>query len=280
MPNDIKSLLDNIIDDTDNSYPEKVDTSTSNPALTFDKGSFREKLSLGVLRDMITAMMGGHTEDMDGMIDDAIIKHIACDYNGSCYDYLCAARDRRKSPMLGDVIQEIDNAVEDADEHIKLTKDTSDIKSDSDVIRDLANNVPDYDTFTNKLGENVKEKIISSVTADLVKNNKAPKFRDTLAVELKAVSPSQPTSQPESDSSTDTPDLTVGDEDMMSPKTESVIITAATKMISESYFSTGNKMEVDEAMNRAICEYCLTQLDLCFTLRSSDDFYDKYIYSR
>ena len=30
----------------------------------------------------------------------------------------------------------------------------------------------------------------------------------------------------------------------------------------------------------AICEYCVTQLDLCFTMNSTDDFFDKYIYSR
>lgn len=279
MANDIKSLIDGIIDDTDNSYPANVGDDVGNKPLTFDKGSFREKLSLCVLKDMISAMMDDHTEDMDGMIDNAIIKHIANDYNGSCYDYLCTARDRRKSPFLGDIIQEIDNTVEEADEEIKLTKDSESIKDLIDPI-DLAGKVKNYDQFRANLRDKVSKKIIMSVTAELVGNDDAPKFKDTIDAELKAVKPDQPKNEPESDSATELPDLTIGDENMMTPKQESVIITAATKIISESYFDNKEKPSVETAMNQAICEYCLTMLDLCFTMNSTDDFFDKYIYSR
>ena len=282
MANDIKNLLDDIIDDTDNSYPKadaNLGDSVGNRPLTFDRGGFREKLSLCVLKDMISAMMDDHTEDMDGMIDNAIIKHIATDYNGSCYDYLCKARDRRKSPFLGDVIQEIDDIVTEAAARIELTKDPSSI---SDMIdpKEIANNVKDYSEFRKNLRDKVSKKIIMSVTAELVGNDDAPKFKDTIDAELKAVKPTQPTNEPTEDGAIDSPDLEIGDEDMMIPKQESVIVTAATKIISESYFNKTERPSIDVAMNQAICEYCLTQLDLCFTMNSTDDFFDKYIYSR
>ena len=60
MANDIKSLLDNIIDDTDKSFPSsdaQIGDSVGNRPLTFDRGGFREKLALGVLKDMVSAMM-------------------------------------------------------------------------------------------------------------------------------------------------------------------------------------------------------------------------------
>jgi hypothetical protein len=282
MANDIKSLLDNIIDDTDKSFPTtdaNIGDTVGNKPLTFDRGGFREKLSLCVLKDMISAMMDDHTEDMDGMIDNAIVKHIANDYNGSCYDYLCKARDRRKSPLLGDVIQEIDNAVEDADETLQRTKDPESINDMIDV-NELSKNVENYKDFREKLRDKVSKKIIMSVTAELVGNDDAPKFKKTLDAELKAVKPDQPTGEPKEDDAIGTPDLSIGAEDMMVPKQESVIVTAATKIISESYFNKTERPSIDVAMNQAICEYCLTQLDLCFTMNSTDDFFDKYIYSR
>ena len=278
MP-EIKDLLDNIIDDTDKSYPTNVGDSVGNKPLTFDRGGFREKLSLCVLKDMISAMMDDHTEDMDGMIDNAIIKHIANDYNGSCYDYLCKARDRRNSPMLGDVIQEIDNAVDAADEKIKLTKDDTSINNMVDPI-ELSKSVDGYAEFREKLRDKVSKKIIQSVTAELVDNDDAPKFKDTLDAELKAVSPEQPTGEPKEDGAISSPDLKTGEEDMMIPKQESVIVTAASKIISEAYIAKQEVPSVETAMDMAICEYCLTQLDLCFTMNSTDDFFDKYIYSR
>lgn len=285
MGKDIKSLLDNIIDDTNKSYPAgdaQVGDSVGNKPLTFDKGGFREKLALGVLKDMVCAMMDDHTEDMDGMIDNAIIKHIEKDYDGSCYGYLCKARDRRNSPMLGDVIQEINNAVEEAAVQVNLTKDPSSINNMFDPI-EVAKNVENYKDFREKLRDKVSKKIIMSVTAELVGNDDAPKFKDTLDAELKAVKPDdQPTNEPEADSATEEPDMEFEDENIMSPKpkTESVIVTAATKIISESYFNKTETPSVEDAMNQAICEYCVTQLDLCFTMNSTDDFFDKYIYSR
>ena len=70
MPNNVKDMLDSIINNTDNSY-QKNDkgpafkantvgaTVTSNNfhPQTFDSGKFKEKLSLYVLHDLVDAMM-------------------------------------------------------------------------------------------------------------------------------------------------------------------------------------------------------------------------------
>ena len=80
MP-DIKSMLDAIIDGANNKFPNTVNSTIhQNPGTdmpqTFDAGKFREKLSLYVLKDIICAMMHDETEDLDGMIDQSIMKHI------------------------------------------------------------------------------------------------------------------------------------------------------------------------------------------------------------
>ena len=273
--NDIKSLLDDIIDNTDKSFPTTNMDNHGNRSLTYDKGAFREKLSLCVLKDMISAMMDDKVEDMDGMIDDTIVKHIANDYNGSCYNYLCKARDNRNSPMLGDIIQEIDDAADKVEINVNLTKDPSSEENKIDPI-ELANSVDNYADFREKLRIKVSKKIIDNVTSELVDNNDAPKFKDTLDAELKAKTPDHPESEPESDTATDNPDLSIGPDNMISPKNESCIISAATQIIEESYHNGPSPVSVDYAMNKAICEYCVTMLDICFTMKSSDNFFTKY----
>ena len=127
MPNnDVRSLLDSIIHNTNQSFSQN-DSKTVDDAesvgvtvkhnnfhpQTFDSGKFREKLSLYVLHDLVGAMMHDETTDLDCMIDQSIMKHIKDDYNGTCYGYLCNARDRLKSPLLGDIIQEVEDKTED-----------------------------------------------------------------------------------------------------------------------------------------------------------------------
>ena len=71
---DIKNLLDDITKDIDSSYSED---DSSKVATTTDIGSFREKLSLYVLKDIICHMLDQNTDDdVDGMVDKAIMKHI------------------------------------------------------------------------------------------------------------------------------------------------------------------------------------------------------------
>ena len=112
MAGDVKNLLDSIIDNTNNSYPVGgkgpvynkdtvgVDITHNNfHPQTFDKGKFKEKLSMYVLKDLVCAMMHDETTDLDAMIDESIMRHIKNNYNGSCYSYICNARDRLKSPL-------------------------------------------------------------------------------------------------------------------------------------------------------------------------------------
>ena len=92
MPADIKGMLDAIIDGANNKFPNTINSTIhQNPGVntptTFDAGKFREKLSLYVLKDIICAMMHDETKDLDGMIDQSIMKHIHDDYEtsqGSC----------------------------------------------------------------------------------------------------------------------------------------------------------------------------------------------------
>jgi hypothetical protein len=274
--NDIKSLLDDIIDNTDKSYPATNMDNHGNTSLTYDRGGFREKLSLGVLKDIVSGMMCDHVEDMDGMIDDSIIKHIAKNYNGSCYGYLCKARDNLNSPLIGDIIQEIDNAVEKADEHIKLTKDPSSVENMFNPI-ELAKSVDNYEEFRDKMGKYVSKKVIDNVTEELVDNNDAPKFKDTIDNELKAKTPEHPETEPTSDSTKDNQDVSITYDNMISPKNESFIITAASKIITESYRNAPSPVSIDYAMNLAICEYCISMLDICFKNRSKENFFSKYL---
>ena len=93
MANDIKSLLDSIIDDTNNSFQKKNDIAVKNNSVgavhhhnnfhpvTFDAGKFREKLSLYVLKDLICAMMHDETENLDDMIDRSIERHMHDNYH-------------------------------------------------------------------------------------------------------------------------------------------------------------------------------------------------------
>ena len=91
MANDVKNILDSIIDDTDNSYPKgkgpvfdkdtvgTTYTRTNYTPQTFDAGKFKEKLSLYVLHDLVSAMMHDEVTDLDNMIDSSIMKHIQND---------------------------------------------------------------------------------------------------------------------------------------------------------------------------------------------------------
>ena len=80
----IRSLLNDIISDTDNSYKsieEKVNTDNVE-TVTFNKNAFREKISMFVLKDIVSAMMHDETDNLDCMIDESIEKHITDNYSG------------------------------------------------------------------------------------------------------------------------------------------------------------------------------------------------------
>ena len=157
MPNEIKNLLDDIVSDTNSAFPNKTERNDSMPnGVTFDAGSFREKLSMYVLKDIVCAMMADDTKDVDGMIDEAIMKHIHDNYDGSCYGYLCRSRDRLKSPgfnVFGNIIQEIDERTKCAAERAVRTKNIQEATETN--AKGLLEGVENYDQLREKLKKQV-----------------------------------------------------------------------------------------------------------------------------
>lgn len=260
MANDIKSLLDSIIDDTNNSFQKKNDIVVKNNSVgavhhhnnfhpvTFDADKFREKLSLYVLKDLICAMMHDETTDLDGMIDESIQRHIHNDYNGTCYGYLCNARDRLKSPLIGDIIQEIDDKTEEVEDELNDTKDEDLMNGEIDTA-ELLKDVPDYDTFRDKLKEQVSQKVIDDVSGVIAQRNDAPVF-DDLDKELEK---------------TDANDVT----------NESVILRICGSIVTESAIAK-KPISTEEGLNKAIIEYCIAEMDYLFKADPKVSIYAKY----
>ena len=260
MANDIKALLDSIIDDTNNSFQKKNDIVVKNNSVgavhhhnnfhpvTFDAGKFREKLSLYVLKDLICAMMHDETTDLDGMIDESIQRHIHDDYNGTCYGYLCNARDRLKSPLIGDIIQEIDDKTEDVEDELNDTKDEDLMNGEIDTA-ELLKDVPDYDTFRDKLKEQVSQKVVEDVSGVIEQRNDAPVF-DDLDKELEK---------------TDANDVT----------NESVILRICGSIVTESAIAK-KPISTEEGLNQAIVEYCIAEMDYLFKADPKVSIYAKY----
>lgn len=260
MANDIKSLLDSIIDDTNNSFQKKNDIVVKNNSVgavhhhnnfhpvTFDAGKFREKLSLFVLKDLICAMMHDETTDLDGMIDESIQRHIHDDYNGTCYGYLCNARDRLKSPLIGDIIQEIDDKTEDVEDALNNTKDADLMNGEIDT-KELLKNVDNYDTFRDKVKELVSKKVVDDVSGVITQRNDAPVF-DDLDEEL---------------TKTDKDDVT----------NESVILRICGSIVTESAIAK-KPISTEEGLNKAIVEYCIAEMDYLFKADPKVSIYAKY----
>lgn len=260
MANDIKSLLDSIIDDTNNSFQKKNDIVVKSNSVgavhhhnnfhpvTFDAGKFREKLSLYVLKDLICAMMHDETTDLDGMIDESIQRHIHNDYNGTCYGYLCNARDRLKSPLIGDIIQEIDDKTEDVEDALNNTKDADLMNGEIDT-KELLKNVDNYDTFRDKLKEQVSKKVVNDVSGVITQRNDAPVF-DDLDEEL---------------TKTDKDDVT----------NESVILRICGSIVTESAIAK-KPISTEEGLNKAIVEYCIAEMDYLFKADPKVSIYAKY----
>lgn len=251
MANDIKNLLDSIIEDTDKSYPDKKEyiggmDGSPNP-VTFDKGQFREKLSMFVLKDIIGAMMHDETKDLDGMIDSSIMRHIRDNYDGTCYGYITGSRDKLKSPMLSDIIQEIDDTVENVADEVSLKKDES--VADKVDVNDIVKNVENYDEFREKLKKQVSDQVVNDVTKVVTTSNDAPVFDD---LDEK---------------------LSKSDEDVTN---ESVILRLCGAIVTESAMA-GNQMSTEEGMNRAIVEYCICEMDALFKQIPKMNIYSRYL---
>jgi hypothetical protein len=255
MPSDTKSLIDDIIHNTDNSYPAGKGpvydkdtvgaeiTQNNYPVQTFDKGKFREKLSLYVLKDLISAMMADDVADVDGMVDASIMRHIKDDYNGSCYSYLCDARDRTKSPLLSDIIQEVDDATDDKEKELEETKDDDNLAGEINIAV-MLKDVTNYEDFRKKLKEAVSKKVIDDVYGVVTKKNDAPVFED-LDEELQAKDADDVAAEKEEDI------------------TEESVILRLTGAIVTEYAMNKTPITTEEGSDRAVIEFCLHQLDMC-----------------
>lgn len=255
MPSDIKGLLDSIINNTNNSYPDKTEPQ-NNTTIKFDKGEFRERMSMYVLKDIICAMMHDETKDLDHMIDESIMKHIHDNYNGSCYCYLKNSRDRLSSPILGDIIQEIDNKTEEVAKTISEKKDPC--VAESVDVKVILKDVTNYDELREKLKEQVSQQVVDDVTKVITTSNDAPVF-DDLDEKLE-----------KDDQSNETPPT---GEDVTN---ESVILRMCGSIVTESAIN-GNRISTEEGMNRAIVEYCIAEMDTLFKQRPKVSIYAKYL---
>ena len=315
MANEIKDLLDSIINDTEKAYSgknavmsddeNKLNHDGSNP-VTFDKGEFKEKLSLFVLSDIVHAMMHDETKDLDGMIDDSIMKHIHDDYKGTCYGYLTDARDRLKSPIIGDLVQEMDEATDEVAEELEETKDP-DVADDFDM-SELLKNVDNYEDLRIKLKDIVSKKVVDDVAGVITKSNDAPVFDDLdekleeednneentpdateTAEDEAGTAPAEfDTTENDSDQEiTTTPDgeetevanddtSNIGMNDENDTTNESVILRMCGSIVTESAI-VGKRISTEEGLNRAIINYCLEEMDYLFKARSAGSIYHKYL---
>ena len=243
MP-DIKSILDGIIDGANNKYPNTMNTTMHQnmgvkTPQTFDAGKFREKLSLYVLKDVISAMMADDTKDYDDMIDQSIMRHIRDDYGCGCYDYLCKSCEKLNSPVLSGIIQEIDKKTMRIENKVGETQDDSDVDAEANMKEELKN-CESWEELREKLRENVAKKVVDDVSEVLARSNDAPTFED-----LDDKLAEKKTKKEE--------DLTK----------ESMIFRMTGRIVTEGAMH-GIKIPTQDAMERAITEYCIAHMDYLF----------------
>jgi hypothetical protein len=262
MPADIKGMLDAIIDGANNKFPNTVNSTLhQNPGVqmptTFDAGKFREKLSLYVLKDIVCAMMHDDTKDLDGMIDQSIMKHIHDDYGCTCYDYLHKAQGALgNSPVLSDIIQEIDSKTMQIQSKVVDTQDDS-FTNDAANLKEELKNIENYDELRKRIKDIVSQKVVNDVTVVITKSNDAPVFSD-----LDEKLAERKTSKPETDE----------EEDVTK---ESVIFRITGQIVAESALE-GNRISTEEGMERAIVEYCMCHMDYLFKLDPSMRHLNRY----
>jgi hypothetical protein len=289
MP-DIKDLLEDIIKSTDKSYEDKHKASEdASEHEKFDKVNFREKLSMYVLRDLISAMMHDDTKDLDGMIDQSVMRHIKTNYGGSCYGYLKSACDKLQSPLIGNIIMEINNKCDEVEEQVCLTKNPKCIEEAEMKTKELLKNCDNYDEFRQRLMNKVSKDIVDDVTNVVVNGNEAPVF-DDLDESLNKKSKEDKEKEAKEDEQKEekaeeggTPETEDKQPDQASEtpndqvKSESVILKMCEAIVTESYVKEHKKMTSEEGLNRAIIEYCIVQMDGLFKQNPKQDGFDRYL---
>lgn len=267
---DIKSLLDDIISGDTKSSDTPASTTTVVKTITkpinFDSNNFREKLSLCVLKDIISAMMHDETKDLNCMIDDAIIRHINNDYRGTCFGYLCRARDKLQSPILGDIVQEIEDKTAETKEAVDKGEPEAIAGMEKPEIatNDILQTVSNYDELRQKLKEEVSKRVVDDVTKVITRSNDAPVF-DNIDKKLKKVDNMNDEDQVSNQSDVDD-----------SATTESVIMRMTSSIVTEQAVA-GNHITTDEGINRAIITYCIGEMDALFDHDRSRGIVSRYL---
>lgn len=251
MADDVKNMLDDIINRTNKSYPASAANVTDgnlgaihkiNTPTTFDKGAFKEKLSMYVLKDIIQAMMVDDTSDLDNTIDTAIMRHMKDDCGCGCYDYLKNAKHRLKSDLIGDIIQEIDDAADKTAAKVAVTKDPS-VANDVDV-KNILENVENYEDFTKLMAEKTTNQVVEQMKNVLKDSNAAPTFDgDELDNKLGEGTKKMSTNDSVNESS---------------------IMKIYSTIIYESYVDGQPTISSDMGMEMAFIEYCIDQIDHAF----------------
>ena len=268
MP-DIKGMLDSIIDGANNKFPNTVNsTMHQNMGVkqpqTFDAGKFREKLSMYVLKDIISAMMHDETKDLDGMIDQSIMQHIRDEYGCGCYGYLCKARDKANppSPLLSDIVQEVEDKTKQVTEKVAETQDdafTQDVENMKDELPDIEN----YEELRKKLKDIVSRKVVDDVAKEITKSNAVPVFDD---LDDKLAAKTTDTTDAEAETGD------VAGEDVQS---ESVIMNICTTIITEA---AAHRIDCtfEQGFNLAVIEYCMSEMDYLFKMDPTMTKIDKW----
>jgi hypothetical protein len=265
MP-DIKEMLDSIIDGANNKFPNTINSTmhqnmgTKHPQ-TFDAGQFREKLSLYVLRDVISAMMHDDTKNLDGMIDQSIMQHIRDEYGCGCYDYLRKCCGRMKSPMMEDIVQEIDDKTEKT-EKVAETQDDAYTQDIANMKNELPN-IENYEQLRQQLRDIVSQKVVNDIAKEIKDSNDAPTTKGLdEKLTIKSTSAKDPNVE----------DADVEGEDVQS---ESVIMNIHQTIMTEAAV---RKIPItqEQSMELAIIEFCMAEMDYLFKMDPTMAKIDKW----
>lgn len=253
MPSDIKGILDSIIDGANNKFPNDVNSTLHQnmnvkQPQTFDAGDFREKLSLYVLKDVVCAMMHDDTKDLDGMIDQSIMKHIHDDHGCTCYGYLCKSRDKLNSPIMSDIIQEIDEKTMTVQSKV-IDRQDDGFTADAMDLKDELKNIENYDELRKRIKDTVSKKVVEDVAKAIANSTEAPTFTKNLDDKLQKKS--------DENAAAEAP---LFPEDADETTNESTILKMCGRIVTES----PTPMSTEEGLNCAIVEYCLAQMDYLF----------------
>lgn len=261
MADDVKNMLDDIINRTNKSYPASAANVTDgnlgaihkiNTPTTFDKDAFKEKLAMYVLKDIIQAMMVDDTSDLDNTIDTAILRHMKDDCGYGCYNYLKNAKDRLKSDLIGDIIQEINEAADETAAKVSITKDPS-IANDVDV-KNILENVENYEDFKKLMAEKTTNQVVEQMKT-ILKDSNAPAVFDGEELDNK---------------------IGAGPIKDNKAVNESSIMKIYSTIIYESYVDGQPTISQDMGMEMAFLEYCIDQLDHAFKITPKHPLMARY----